>query len=496
MTPKRTRSVLFGLALAVVLALPAPSQPPVLTILHFNDVYQLTAVDGGRRGGFDRLATVVKRHRAQERPSLLLFAGDLISPSVESSIFKGAQLIDGMNHLGVDVATFGNHEFDYGPEELAKRVRESRFPWVVSNVFAPGLRPFPGVKPWLVLSPGGVPVGIVGLLTEDTAVLSSPGNTTFGNVFTVTREVVRILRARGARVIVALTHLSMAQDQQLLREVPEVDLVIGGHEHDPLTATVGGRLVAKAGSDAKWLGVTLLSLDGSRRAQHQLVDVDERVPPDPEMAKLVQHYSERLSKELEVPIGETTVPLDARNVTVRQQESNLGNFIADVMRAAVGADVAITNGGGIRTNALFPAGRITRKDVLAWLPFGNVVVKVAVTGAVIRQALENGVSQWEQVAGRFPQVSGLRYTFNPTRPVGSRILEVRVGDRALDEAATYTVATNDFMLRGGDGYAMLATGQVLVSPVDGPVMANAVMEAIQRLRTISPRVEGRITLVR
>lgn len=496
MTSKRTRSVLFGLALAVVLALPAPSQPPVLTILHFNDVYQLTAVDGGRRGGFDRLATVVKRHRAQERPSLLLFAGDLISPSVESSIFKGAQLIDGMNHLGVDAATFGNHEFDYGPEELAKRVRESRFPWVVSNVFAPGLRPFPGVKPWLVLSPGGVPVGIVGLLTEDTAVLSSPGNTTFGNVFTVAREVVRILRARGARAIVALTHLSMAQDQQLLREVPEVDLAIGGHEHDPLVATVGGRLVAKAGSDAKWLGVTRLSLDGSRRAQHQLVDVDERVPPDPEMAKLVQQYSQRLSKELEVPIGETTVPLDARNVTVRQQESNLGNFIADVMRAAVGADVAITNGGGIRTNALFPAGRITRKDVLAWLPFGNVVVKVAVTGAVIRQALENGVSQWEQVAGRFPQVSGLRYTFNPSRPAGSRILEVRVGDRPLDEAATYTVATNDFMLRGGDGYAMLATGQVLVSPVDGPVMANAVMEAIQKLRTISPRVEGRITLVR
>ncbi len=496
MTPKRVRTVLFGLGLALVLALPAPSQPPVLTLLHFNDVYQLTAVDGGRRGGFDRLATVVKRHRAQERPSLLLFAGDLISPSVESSIFKGAQLIDGMNQLGVDAATFGNHEFDYGPEELVKRVRESRFPWVVSNVFAPGLRPFPGVKPWLVLSPGGVPVGIVGLLTEDTAVLSSPGNTTFGNVFTVTREVVRILRARGARVIVALTHLSMAQDQQLLREVPEVDLVIGGHEHDPLVATVGGRLVAKAGSDAKWLGVTRLSLDGSRRAHHQLVDVDERVPPDPEMAKLVQHYSERLSRELEVPIGETTVPLDARNVTVRQQESNLGNFIADVMRAAVGADVAITNGGGIRTNALFPAGRITRKDVLAWLPFGNVVVKVAVTGAVIRQALENGVSQWEQVAGRFPQVSGLRYTFNPSRPAGSRILEVRVGDRPLDEAATYTVATNDFMLRGGDGYAMLATGQVLVSPVDGPIMANAVMEAIQRLRTISPRVEGRITLIR
>ncbi len=489
-------SLLLALAIAAMLAAPGPTQSPVLTVLHFNDVYQLTPVDGGRRGGFDRLATVVKTFRAREPVSLLLFAGDLISPSVESSVFKGAQLIDGMNQLKVDAATFGNHEFDYGPEELVKRVRESRFPWVVSNVFSPDLRPFPGVKPWLVLTPHGIPVGIVGLLTEETAVVSSPGNTIIGNVFTVAREVVKILRARGARVIVALTHLSMAQDQELLRQLPEIDLVIGGHEHDPLTATVGGRLVAKAGSDARWLGVTRLRLDGSRSAQHQLVEVDAQVAPDPEMAKLVQRYSEQLSRELDAVLGETTVPLDARNTAVRQQESNLGNFIADVMRAAVGADVAITNGGGIRTNALFPAGRITRKDVLAWLPFGNVVVKIAVTGAVIRQALENGVSQWEHVAGRFPQVSGMRYTFNPTRPAGSRILQVQVHGQPLDETATYTVATNDFMLRGGDGYAMLAAGQVLVSPLGGPLMANAVMEAIQRMRTISPMVEGRITIVR
>lgn len=415
---------------------------------------------------------------------------------MESSVFKGAQLIDAMNLLDVDAATFGNHEFDYGPEELAKRVRESRFPWVVSNVFAPGVRPFPGVRPWLVLTPGGIPVGIVGLLTEETVVLSSPGNTTFGNIFSITREVVKILRSRGARVIVALTHLSMAEDQQLLRQVPEVDLVIGGHEHDPLTATVGGRLVVKAGSDAKWLGVTRLLLDGSRRTRHELVTVDERVPPDANMNKLVQRYSEQLSKEPQVVIGETTIPLDARNTTVHQQESNLGNFIADVMRAAVGADVAITNGGGIRTNVLFSSGPFSRKDVLAWLPFGNVVVKVALPGALIRQALENGVSQWEQVAGRFPQVSGMRYIFNPGRPVRSRIIQVQVGDRPLDDAATYTVATNDFMLRGGDGYSMLAQGQVLVSPVDGPIMANAVMEAIQRARRVSPSVEGGITLVR
>lgn len=499
MVSARVRGFLSALVLVLLLAAaPSPgAQAPLLTILHFNDDYQLTAVDGGNAGGLDRLAALVKQYREQEGPTLLLFAGDLISPSVESSVFKGAQLIDGLNHLGIDAATFGNHEFDYGPAELAKRVAESRFPWVATNTFvSPGLRPFPGTRQFVILNAAGVTVGIIGLLTEETATSSSPGNTTFGNPVAVARAIVPILRRNQVQVIIALTHLRVSGDQELLRQVPEIDLVIGGHEHDPLTATVGGRLIAKAGSDAKWLGVTRFALDGSRAARHELITITDKTPSDPAMAALVKRYTNQLSKELEVVIGETTVPLDARNVIVRQQESTLGNFIADVMRAAVGADVAITNGGGIRTNALFPPGRISRKDAFAWLPFGNVIVKVAVPGLAIRQALENGVSQVEVAGGRFPQVSGLRYTFNPTRPVGSRILEVRVGDAPLSDTTIYTVATNDFMLRGGDGYGMLAIGEILITPAGGPLMATAVIEAIQRLRTISPRAEGRITIVR
>lgn len=214
------------------------------------------------------------------------------------------------------------------------------------------------------------------------------------------------------------------------------------------------------------------------------------------MVALVKRYQDQLAKDLEVVIGETTVPLDARNQAVRQQEAALGNYIADVMRSAVQADVAITNGGGIRTNALFPAGAIRRRNAFSWLPFGNVVVKVAIRGSAIRAALENGVSQWDQVGGRFPQVSGLRYAFNPTRPVGSRITEVRVGDRPLEDDAMYTVATNDFMARGGDGYTMLASGEILISPAGGPLMVTVVIEAIQRARVINPRLEGRITIVR
>jgi len=201
-----------------------------------------------------------------------------------------------------------------------------------------------------------------------------------------------------------------------------------------------------------------------------------------------------MSRELDVVIGRTSVPLDARNAAVRAGEATLGNLIADVMRQAVDADIAITNGGGIRSNALFPAGEIKLRDVLGWLPFNNVIVKVRMSGAAVRAALENGVSQVENQGGRFPQVSGLVFVFGPTRPAGSRIASVTVGGRPLDPAATYTVATNDFMRDGGDGYTMIRSAEVIVDAMGGPVMSTAVAESIKRAQTINPRIDGRITI--
>lgn len=496
MKPMRLRAGFVALLLVVLVA-PVWSQSTApLVILHFNDDYQLAAVDDGKAGGLDRLAGLVNQYRAKEKCTLLLFAGDLISPSVESSIFKGAQLIDGLNALGVDAATFGNHEFDYGPAELQKRIAESKFPWVAANTFSPGGRPFPGARMYLVRNVCGTNVGIFGLLTVETETSSSPGTTWFGDPVAVARVLVPVMRRAGAERIIALTHLRVDDDERLLRAVPEIDLVIGGHEHDPLTRTVGGRLIAKAGSDAKWLGVTRIPLRGAPVASHELLTIDEKTPGDPAMAALLKRYADQFSRDMEVVIGQTTVALDARNQTVRAQESALGNYIADVMRAAVGADVAITNGGGIRTNAVFNPGPVRRRDVFAWLPFGNIVVKVAVRGTAIRAALENGVSQVQQLGGRFPQVSGLSFAFNPDRPVGSRVLDVKVAGQPLDDAALYTVATNDFMLRGGDGYAMLGAGEVLINPAGGPLMATAVIDAVQRARVISPKVEGRITISR
>jgi 2',3'-cyclic-nucleotide 2'-phosphodiesterase (5'-nucleotidase family) len=482
------------------MAAPVAALAPVtLTFMHFNDVYQLGPVDGGKAGGFDRIAYEIKRIRQTDPDAQLLFPGDVISPSLESSIFKGAQMIEGLNMLGIDAATLGNHEFDYGPDVLQQRLAESKFPWVVTNLYRTDFSRVPRTHFTVTKRVRGVDVGYFGLLTYETYAASRPGpDIRITDEMGTARAVVPVLQRGGARVIVGLTHLDMATDQRILREVQGIHLLVGGHDHDPMRAAVGQAVIAKAGSDTRFLGVVRIQVTEDGRAsilKDELIRITDQTPSDPIVGELVKRYADQLSKELDVVIGRTTAPLDARNVAVRAVESALGNYIADVMRRAVDADIAITNGGGIRTNALFPAGEVKRRDVLAWLPFGNIIVKLRMSGAAIQAALENGVSQVEGLNGRFPQVSGLAYTFSRGRPAGSRITSVTVGGRPLDPSALYTVATNDFMRAGGDGYATMRSAEVLINEAGGPVMATAVVNAIQQAGTIAPRVEGRITIV-
>ena len=217
------------------------------------------------------------------------------------------------------------------------------------------------------------------------------------------------------------------------------------------------------------------------------------IEPDPEIAAVVKSYQDKLDQELAIEIGTTETPLDSRRATVRSQEAAIGNLIADAMRGAVDADVAITNGGGIRADREYTAGtKLTRGDILAELPFGNKTVKLEVTGAQLREALENGFSQVEEGGGRFPQVSGMAIEVDLSKPAGQRVQAVMVGDGPLDDAKTYTVATNDFMARGGDGYTAFEGGKALIDPIDAQLMASQVIDYIAAEKTVRPSAEGRI----
>jgi 5'-nucleotidase/UDP-sugar diphosphatase len=209
------------------------------------------------------------------------------------------------------------------------------------------------------------------------------------------------------------------------------------------------------------------------------------------VAAIVKQYEGLMAAQLDVVVGAASVPLDTRNDIARTQESAVGNLIADLMRAAMQADVALVNGGGIRGNTVIPAGSLRRRDVLSILPFANMIVKLDVTGETLRAALENGLSQVERGAGRFPQVSGLRCVFDPKRPAGSRLVSVTAGGQPLNPAGRYTLATFDFLLGGGDGYAMLKEGKVLVKAENGPMDSDLILDRL-KAGPIAPVLDGRI----
>jgi 5'-nucleotidase/UDP-sugar diphosphatase len=198
---------------------------------------------------------------------------------------------------------------------------------------------------------------------------------------------------------------------------------------------------------------------------------------------------------MDVAIGTTAVELDSRNAAVRTREAAIGNLFADAIRVASEADAAIINGGGIRAGKVYaPGATITRRDVLAELPFNNKVVTVEISGRGLRSAMENGLIQLPNAGGRFPQVSGMAVEVDISRPPGSRVTSMRVGGQPLDDERIYKVATIDFIARGGDGYVTLRDARRILPDADSPLMANEVMVYVRRLGTVRTGIDGRILI--
>jgi 5'-nucleotidase len=468
-----------------------------VTILQVNDVYRFTPADRGARGGLARVSTLRKRIMKDSPNTLFLLAGDTISPSVESITYKGAQMIDAWNQIGLDYSVFGNHEFDYGDAVLAQRMGESKFKWLGANVVDSKTgKTFNGTPLYDVREMGGVKVGIFGITLPETKTTSKPGATTvFRDPCQTAKRIIPRIRAAGARAVVALTHLSLAQDKALARCAPGIDLIIGGHEHTLLQSSSAGVPIFKMTADSRELGRFDLNIDpATGRVQSidwRVIPVTDAVEDDVAFAPVVEKYA-KLTAELSQPVGHTSVPLDARSATSRSEETNIADFIADEFRRATGADVALINGGSIRADDVLPAGDLTVRDVLSILPFGNNLAVVDVTGDVLRQALEHGVSLTAPGAepGPFPQVSGLTFAFDASRAPGARLVgDVLVNGERLDPQKHYKLATTSFVAGGGDQYAMFAgRPNTPTQLTDSGVLRKAIEDA----QTISPQTDGRI----
>lgn len=500
-----------------------------LTIIHTNDTHAGHEPQRNGNGGAARLAAVVRQIRDEVENSVLVDAGDRFTGSLYHTQYLGQDQVQIMNLLGYDAMTLGNHEFDNGDEILAQFLDGLEFPVVNANIDASN-SPVLADKwtPTAIVEVGGQQIGVIGLTTAETPGIASPGPELLwsDDYVNIVNEAAADLTAQGVNKIILLTHTGISVDLDMLPQLENVDVVVGGHSHTLYSNTYRGAAdeyplefetasgepiyYVQAGANTIYLGRLDVEFDAEgviTSASGDTILLSKYITPDADMSDLIAELSGPIEALQNTPIGATTeVLLQGDRAVCRVEECNLGNVIADAMRAETGAQIAIMNGGGIR--ASIEPGEITLGDVLTVHPFGNLISTFELKGEHVIAALENGVSlleledgmvKREGAGGRFPQVSGLRFTIDPTQEPGSRIVSVEVmdenGDFApIDPEAVYTVVTNNFMRSGGDGYTVLAENAI--NPYDfGRVDYEATQQYLAANSPITAEPEGRITYV-
>ena len=504
-----------------------------LTILHTNDFHsriepinkydsgcgEKDAAENACFGGSARLATGIKAAREASDNTLLVDGGDQFQGSLFYTKYKGKAAAELMNTLGYEAMTVGNHEFDDGPKVLRAFMEAIDFPILLANADIskePELAD--ALKSSTVIEKDGERIGLIGITPADTAELSSPGpNVSFADPVAALKREVAALTGQGVTKIVVLSHSGYAVDQRVAAEVPGIDVIVGGHTNTLLSNTnkkakgpyptmikgpEGDVAIVQAYAYGKYLGQLDVTFDDAGiviAASGEPIIMDGEVVEDSALKTRIAELAKPLDEIRQKVVAETSAPIDGGRDTCRAGECQMGNLVAEAMLDRVrdqGTQIAITNGGGLR--ASIDSGEITMGEVLTVLPFQNTLATFKLTGADLKAALENGVSEVEEGGGRFPQVAGLKFTWSKAGTPGEdRVTSVAVkegdGFVPLDPEKTYLVVSNDFMRGGGDGYKIFADKGMEAYDF-GPALDEVVAQYLGRDNAAyDPATAGRIT---
>jgi len=508
---------------ALALVAGAAQADYTLNIVHINDLhsriepinkYDSTCkaednAEGKCFGGYARVATKIAELREQFKDEnlIVLDAGDQYQGSLMYTTYKGDVEIELMEKVGFDAMAVGNHEFDDGPEGLLKLVDGVSFPVISGNIDVSQSDILKGkVTNHVVLEVGGQKIGVISALATDTSETSSPGEQViFQDEIDSLQADVDVLSAEGVDKIIALNHVGVTKDMEIAAAVTGLDAVVGGHSHTKFSNTEDGAMayptmvgnvpVVQAYAYSKYVGLLTLKFDDAGNVTSATGDtilLDASVAEDPAIVARVAELAGPIAEMKERVVASTAEPIDGERGSCRAVECPMGNIITDAMLDRVkdqGVEIAIQNGGGIR--ASIDAGEVTMGEVLTVLPFQNTLSTFQVSGATVVAALENGVSKIEEGAGRFPQVAGMTYTFDASKPAGERISDVMVGGAPIDLEKVYGVVSNNYVRNGGDGYKMFRDAQ---NAYDfGPDLADVTAEYMAKMGPVKPYTDGRIT---
>ena len=456
-------------------------------IFHTNDTHCRISEsdDGGKSIGLAEMAAAVKTVKKQNKNTFWLDAGDAFQGLPKINVSKGENLVAFLNAAGVDLMVPGNHEFDYGSDQLENLARKLKFPVISANI----VRKNNGESvfaPYKIFKRGNIKIGVFGLTTPETRYTSAPKNTEtldFLNPVETANEMIKILRPQ-CDILIAVTHMGLDKSSEftsrrIAAETEGIDLIIDGHSHTELheALIVGNTLIAQTGSYSHYLGQVKINLrDGKIISKESKLlndaEVAEIAPvPDKKISKLNNRLEERNKRFLGEILTESNREISGERELVRREETEMGDLCADALRWKSGADIAVFNGGGIRTG--LPSGVVTRGDILAIMPFGNGIQKNEVLGKNIRAMLERSVSAYPEELGGFLSVSGMNFSFDPSQPAGQRVQEIFINGEILDENKIYVLAASDFIFSGGDGYTMLKDSKIIGKyGIDSDVLAE------------------------
>ncbi|KAL1512707.1 hypothetical protein ABEB36_002253 [Hypothenemus hampei] len=460
-----------------------------LVILHFNDVYNVESRQAPEPiGGAARFCTAIKSF--QHLNPLILFSGDAFSPSMLSTFTKGEQMVPVLNSVGTHCAVLGNHDFDHGLEVLSQWVGQTEFPWLMSNVVDNETgRPLGEGRITHVVHWAGRRIGLVGLVEKewlDTLATINPEEVTFLDFAEAGQKLAAQLKQEGCDYVIALTHMRTPNDIKLAENCEEIDLILGGHDHVYEILPVNNKLIVKSGTDFRQFSKITVNFEkngGRPEVNVEEVNVTAQYAEDPQLKEILEKYNSVVQSKMDDVLGCFAVPLDGRFTSIRTSESNLGNWICDVILAATGADLVILNSGTFRSDQVHPAGDFTMRDLTNIVPMRDPLMVLKVSGQQILEALENAVSMFPKLEGRFPQVAGVSFAFDANKPPGQRVVAdfVRIGDEYLKLDQHYRLATKSYLHGGCDGYVMLKNAEVLVHEGECPELGLAVQNHFQAI---------------
>ncbi|XP_050073138.1 trifunctional nucleotide phosphoesterase protein YfkN [Anopheles maculipalpis] len=454
------------------------------TIIHYNDVYNIdTNSKSEPIGGAARFCMAVKSFNHLN--PLILFSGDAFSPSMLSTFTKGEQMVPVLNAIGTHCAVFGNHDFDHGLDVLQEWVEKTNFPWLMSNVVDNETgRPLGGGKITHIINHNEVKIGLIGLVEKewlDTLPTIDPNEVTYIDFIKAGNQLADELHHQSCDVIIALTHMRTPNDIELAKHSGHIDLILGGHDHVYEVLNTEDTYVIKSGTDFRQFSKIDINLNRNQNGKINIkvekIDVDStKYSEDATLKEELKKYADTIESKLGEVLGTFTVELDGRFSAIRTSETNLGNWICDVALAATGADCVIINSGTFRSDQIHPAGPFTMHDLINIIPMQDPLIVLEVSGKILHAALENSVSTYPKLEGRFPQIAGMSFVFDPTKSPGNRVEPklVRVGDEWLNLEQTYSLCIKSYIYGGCDGYTMFKGCQVLMADDAAPELGLAV----------------------